>query len=172
MPTSLVTPKEALDEAVRASQYLQGPRFDPQEALRIIEPYADCEEFLGAAKEQTQRVRSILCSVVADCHRELGDVNLAAKKYREASEHWMFGGYAPYYADMVIEHELAEHYQKALECLKFNKESWRQRPLSVRLWSHFVSRWWLYPSEWRVQFRERRRMARLEELIKEMRESR
>jgi hypothetical protein len=167
-----VTPQEALAEAARASQFLQGLQLNPLEALRIIEPYACCAEFTDAAEEQTRRIRSIICSVVADCHRELGDVNLAAKCYREASEYWMFGGYAPFYADMVTAHELAEHYEEALECLRFNQASWQQRPLSVRLWSHLVSRWWLYPSQWRVQFRKRRRIPRLEALIKEMREIR
>src|SRR5262245_27691680 len=161
------TPKQAIDAAIDASRYLHGVRKDPGRALRIIERYAACEFVAGAGAEQALRVRSIICAVIADCYRELGDVKVAAEWYRSASQSWRVGGFPAFYADMVITHELADHYETALECLKVNDESWRSRPLLVRWYYNIACCWWLYPAMWRLRLRERSFIPRLETLIKD-----
>jgi hypothetical protein len=161
------TPKQALDAAMDASRYLQGLRMDPRRALRIIEPYAACGLLVGATPAQSLRVRSIIHAVIADCYRELGEVTAAAEWYRSASQNWKVGGFPGFYADMVITHRLADHYETALECLKVSQESWRARPLLMRLYYHVTSCWWLYPSMWRILTRERGFVPRLEALIRD-----
>lgn len=165
MSQSGIKLQEAIHAAVEASQFLQGISHDPSRALSIIEPYAEHEELTGGSADQIRMARSIVCAVMADCFNGLGDFQTAANWYRRASGYWMKGGYPPLYADLVIKHELVDHYQTALDCLRSNRADWQSRPLLVRLYFHIVSRWWMYPSQWSLMLRERGLAAKLESLI-------
>ena len=166
MPSEPVTPKQALDAACQASNYLQGLNHNPSRALAIIEQFAQCKQFSGASDERTGRVRSIVCAVVADCYREMGNVEIAAEWYRSAARYWKVGGFAEYYANMVIIHELADHYETALDCLKATRADWHARPFLVRLYFNVRALWWLYPSEWSQRLRHHTFIRRLEALIR------
>jgi hypothetical protein len=161
-----VTPKQALDAVIQASNYLQGLSHNPSQALAIIEPYTRYEHFDGASAEQTLRVRSIVCAVVADCYREMGSVEIAADWYRTASRHWKVGGFPEHYANMVLTHELVDHYETALDCLKATRADWHARPFLVRLYFNVRALWWLYPSECSQRLRHRTFIRRLEALIR------
>ena len=167
MPNPEITLQEALRAAVEASQFLVGVSHDPSRALAMIEPYADFEELTGGSPHQIQLARSIVCAVVADCQNALGDFHTAANWYRRASGYWKKGGYPAFYADLVIKHQLVEHYQTALECMRANRADWQSRPLLVRIYLHIISRWWMYPSQWSLMFRERSLTSKLESLIAE-----
>ncbi len=167
LPNPEITLQEALRAAVEASQFLIGVSHDPSRALAIIEPYAEFEGLTGGSAEQVRCSRSIVCSVVADCHKALGDYRTSANWYRRASGYLKRGGFPSEYAELVVNHELADHYENALECMRVNRDWWRSQPLLVRLHGHLVSRWWLYPSGWKMRFRERSLISELESLIAE-----
>jgi hypothetical protein len=97
----------------------------------------------------------------------LGEIQTAADWYRRASENWKAGGYPPIYADMVVRHGLVDHYETALDCLKFNRADWAGRPLLVRLYYHLTSMWWIHPSMWQLRLRARKVLQRLEALVQE-----
>jgi hypothetical protein len=171
VPSQTVTPKQALDASIQASKYLQGVNHNPSQALSIIEPFAECDQFIGASAEQTLRVRSIVCAVVADCYREMGSVEIAADWYRTASRHWKVGGFPEYYANMVITHGLADHYETALDCMKTTRADWHARPFWVRFYFNVRALWWLYPAEWSQRLRHRTFIRRLEALVRQRSET-
>lgn len=166
-----VTVREALDAAVAAGRYLEWPSPDPARALATISPYAECEEFADAQPGQTPRVRTIVCAVVGDCHQSLGKVEAAAGWYLRARRYTQAGGgppfFAPFYAQMVVDHRLASHYLTALECLHDHYAVWRGQPLLTRLYWHVVSLWWVRPFQWRMWLRERRLLPQLEALARD-----
>lgn len=135
--------------------------------LAIIEPYAEQDELTGGSADQIRMSRSIVCAVMADCFGELGDFRTAANWYRRASGYCKKGGFPSCYAELVIKHDLVEHFEPALDCLRSNRADWMSRPLFVRLYYHIVSRWWMYPSQWAIMFRTRSLTSKLESLIAE-----
>ena len=162
-----ITLQEALRVAVEASRFLVGVSRDPSRALSMIEPFSELEELTCGSAHQIQLSRSIVCAVVADCHNALGDFHTAANWYRRASGYWQKGGYPASYADLAIRHQLVDHYQTALECMRANRADWQSRPLCSRIYSHIISRWWMYPSQWSLILHERSLIPKLESLIAE-----
>ena len=167
-----LTLQEALRMAVEANKFLQGVSHDPMRALAIIEPYADRDDLTGGSAEQVQKSRSIVCGVMGDCYQELGDFHTSANWYRRASGYSKVGGFPLCYAELVVKHELTEHYEDVLDCLRSTRKDWKSRPLKDRLYYHFVSRWWLYPSMWKLLSRERSLISQLESLVAERHRSR
>jgi hypothetical protein len=161
-----VSGREALEKAYEAASHLRGWRQDPRRGLAIILPYGDCVDFIDAPPLASRIVRSLVCAVIADCYREMGEVVTAAEWYRRASESRKRGGYPSLYADMVISHKLADHYENALDCLKESKANWKAKPLLVRFYWHVVSMWWIYPSAWKFRFREGNLIPQLESLVR------
>lgn len=157
-----VTRQEVGDAVREASRYLQGMRQDPARALTVLEPYRECEEFSECTPDEARKLRSIVCVVIADCYRELGQVRTAAEWYRRGGRSFKGGGLAFLYADMVIQHQLQEFYDDALDWLEKSQAIWQATPLITRVFYHVITCWWLYPSQWRMRFRER-------QLIREMR---
>jgi hypothetical protein len=173
MPDALVKAEDALLAAIRSGRRLLRLRPDPQGALEIIRPYADCQEYaVGERVKPEDRdklvrvIRSMVCAATADCYRKLGDVRTAATWYRRAGENWKVGGFPPLYADMVLRHGLEDHYEAALDCLRHSLADWRAKPFLVRVYWHVASRWWLRPwayrLAWRTILRQRTLLAQLE----------
>jgi hypothetical protein len=126
----------------------------------------DDAEFAGADPQANRIICCTICAVTGDCYRLLGDVAAAADWYRRAAGHWKGGlGYPFFYADMVVQHQLTEHYQLALDCLRREQAYWRAKPLLHRVYHDLGSLWWLYPSCWRQRLRESSLVPRLEALI-------
>jgi hypothetical protein len=166
MTNSLLTPQEAIAVAYRADRHLRGFRPNPRRALEIIESVQEDAEFAAADSQANGIVRATICAVTGDCHRMLGEVATAADWYRHAAGHWKGGlGYPFFYADMVLEHQLAAHYRIALDCLRHEEAYWRSKPLLYRFYHHLSSLWWLYPSCWKQRLRGRSLGLRLEALI-------
>lgn len=177
MPTDAVTAQHAARATICASHYLIQFRPDPRNALAVIGRYAECHDFetgdqVRAEKwdEVIHHLKSIICSTVADCHRGLGDVRAAAEWYRRAGENWKVGGFPPIYAELVLRHELTDHYEMALDCLRHNLADWMSRPLLTRIYWSLASGWlwrpWLYGWTWRTWFRQKRHLSELEARIK------
>jgi hypothetical protein len=165
MSNSLMRPQEATAVVCRADRHLRGFRPDPRRALEVLQSVQDDAEFSGADPQANRIIRCTICAVTGDCHRMLGDVAAAADWYRRAAGHWKGGlGYPFFYADMVMEHQLTEHYRIALECLRLEQAYWRSKPLLYRFCHHLSSLWWLYPSCWKQRLRERSLVPRLEAL--------
>jgi hypothetical protein len=173
MPDEPVKAEDALQAAIRSSSHLSGLWPDPQKALEIIRPYADCGEYSAGERVQPKNrdrllraVRSMVCAVTADCYRELGDVRTAAEWYRRAGQSWKVGGFPALYADMVLRHDLDDHYEVALDYLRHNLADWQSKPFLVRLYWHVASGWWLRPwnyrAAWRTFLRQRTLVAQLE----------
>jgi hypothetical protein len=164
MPQAAITARDAMRAAMEAGRYVVGLRKDPRRALAIIGPAAGCPKYACDRPDTERKVRAIVCNVTGDCHRLLGDFRAAAEWYRAAGESDEGSGSAPIYADLVLAHGLADHYPAALKYLRAHRQRWRARPLGQRLYWHLASGWWLYPSAWRLQWRERSLLARLEAL--------
>jgi hypothetical protein len=171
MPPKPVTVREVINAIRAATPYLEWARWDPARALDIMLPYADCEEFTDAQPDMYLHVRNLVCAAVGDCYRELGQVNEAVEWYYRARICWKEGGaspfWAPVYALVVVDHRLADHYDKALECLRALKSYWLKQPLLSRLYWNIVSGWWFRPHHWRMRRRKAKLIPQLEALIKE-----
>jgi hypothetical protein len=163
MTNTHLTTQEAIAVAHRADGYLRGFRPDPRRALQIVQSVP--KEFGGADLQAARIALGALCAVTGDCYRMLGDVATAADWYRRAAGHWQGGlGYPFLYADLVVQHQLAGHYQIALDCLRSEEAYWRSKPLLSRLSHSLRGLWWLYPSGWKQRWRERSLSRRLEAL--------
>lgn len=172
MPARPVNTDGAIQAVLEANQLLTGLHPDPHQALEFVLPYSECQEFTTPDRirpddrdEVIRITRSLVCAMIADCHLAMEDVRTAAEWYRRASQSCKAGGYPAVYANMVLEHWLDDHYENALECLRFRREQWRSRPLLVRLYWHVVSGWWFRP--WRYA-EARRTFLRQRELEKQL----
>ena len=166
MTRSLVTLREAVGAALDANRYIQGLRQDPRYALTLLEPYADCEEFVDATPEDTRRGRGVVCLVMADCYHSLGEFRTAAEWYRRAGRSWKQDMYPGFYAATVIDHKLEDYYEDALDWVKYNQDNWQRKPLLLRLFYNVASwRWWIFPSNWRMTLRDKKLIPELESLI-------
>lgn len=166
MTQPLVTVRDALRAALDADSYLQGLWQDPRHALTLLRPYADCEEFVDATPEDTRKGRGVVCIVMADCYRCLGEFRTAAEWYRRAGQSWKQNMYPGFYAATVIDHQLDEHYEDALDWVKYSQANWQRKPLLLRIYYNVASwRWWIYPSNWRMTLRDPKLIPELESLI-------
>ena len=167
MTNTLLTPREAIAVAHRADGYVRGFRPDPRRGLAVIQLVPEDAEFAGTDPQADRIARCALCAVTGDCYRMLGEVATAADWYRRAAGHWQGGlGYPFFYADMLAEHRLTEHYRMALDCLRHEQAYWRSKPLLYRCYHNLSSLWWLRPSCWKQRWRERSLVPRLEALIR------
>jgi hypothetical protein len=97
----------------------------------------------------------------------LGEAATAADWYRRAAGHWKRGlGYPFFYADLVVQHRLTEHYRAALDCLRDEQAYWRSKSLLYRFFHSLATLWWLYPGGWKQRLRERSLDIRLEALVR------
>ena len=171
MSVAQVTVLEALDAAVSAGRQLEWPRANPSRGLALIAPFAECEQFIDAQPSQSLGVRCIICAVHGDCHLALGQIGEAAGWYLRGCGYSKAGGcspfFAPFYARMVVDHQLTGHYHTAIEALHAHYAAWRSNPFLTRLYWNIFTLWWLRPSQWRMKLRERRLLVQLSTLVEE-----
>ena len=84
-------------------------------------------------------MRSAIFATMGDAYRREGNVDLAAKWYRRASQ-LSTGGHAGVYAHIVCQHQLAEFYEDALKVLQDDQGRWAVRPFRARFF-HWVRTW-------------------------------
>ncbi len=159
---------EAMRQVYAADAHLRWWRRRPQRALALLEPLRDLRRPEDpAALRSYDVVMGMICALTADCHRELGDHEEAARWYRRAAESPEFTGFAPFYADMVLRHEMSGEYEFALECLERARAKWREYPLLLKVFGYVISGWWFDPEGWRLIFTEHRMPGRLRARMRE-----
>lgn len=107
---------------------------DPKPAARvasIVNPYMNCTEVEGANGEEHEDLRSGIFAALGDAYRCEGNVELAAKWYRRASQ-LSTGRHARVYAYIVAKHQLAEFYGDALKVLEDDKLRWKGKSFGTR----------------------------------------
>lgn len=144
--TPQLTARDALRAIRRCARTIDWGRKNPVKGLEIIAPFHSCTTFPDLSPESSRKTLSLVCAVTADCHRELGDHLTAADWYRRAAHYYEGGGFPYFYAELVLSHNLAEHYQTALDCVTFSQSEWHQHQWALRMLAHLVSLWWLRPS--------------------------
>ncbi|MBM4043379.1 MAG: hypothetical protein FJ290_33245 [Planctomycetes bacterium] len=143
----------------------------PEVALEMLRPFMDRDEFPDVPRDRSDSVVSLVSSVVGDCHMEMGSLEEAARWYRRASCFRKEGGYADFYAEAVIKGRLSDHYEHALECLRYNHAQWKNNPLRIRALGHILVWWRLINRPWKIgwylSFRRRSKgfEAELEALV-------
>ena len=123
--------KQISKALVAAERVLQE---DPRPAARVagvVNPYMNCTEVEGANGEEHEDLRSAIFAALGDAYRCEGNVELAAKWYRRASQ-LSTGRHARVYAYIVCKHQLAEFYGDALKVLQDDQLRWATKPLRAR----------------------------------------
>ncbi|HKQ36540.1 MAG TPA: hypothetical protein VJ063_00600, partial [Verrucomicrobiae bacterium] len=94
----------------------------------------------GSSGEEHEELRSAIFATLGDAYRCEGNVGLAAKWYRRASQ-LSTGLHARVYAYVVCKHQLAEFYEDALKVLQDDQRRWAAKPFGTRLrrWIHTVT---------------------------------
>ncbi len=118
--------------AFAAMRALDARRPDVVRARRILAPYEELSVIKGATVEQERGAMYLLCASFGDLHRESGQVEQAINWYLRALEYRCSGGPIDFYADLVIEHDLASHYPRALELVRQQSKQWRDTSWLVR----------------------------------------
>ena len=90
-----------------------------------------CTEIEGVTGRPHEELRSIIFAVMGDAYRAEGNVELAAKWYRRASQLFP-GDHARVYAHVVCQHQLTDFYQDALKVLEDYHREWLTKPFSTR----------------------------------------
>jgi hypothetical protein len=104
-----------------------------------LNPYMGCTQIEGATGELHEDLRSAIFSTLGDAYRHEGNMELAAKWYRRASQ-LSTGRHARVYAWIVCKHQLAEFYNEALKVLEDDQRRWATKPLLTRF-SRWVRTW-------------------------------
>src|SRR5262249_8605445 len=100
----------AVQAVLSAANRIDARRPDVAAAFEVLEPFRHLDAIAGVSAERSQTILHLVCCVLGDAYREAGQAPDAATWYRRASEYRVEGGYVDYYADMVIEHRLSDHY--------------------------------------------------------------
>jgi hypothetical protein len=122
-------------------RFLRARQPDYRKALQLLEPFRECHGFHDATADASALVMSLLCATFGDCYRELGEVVSAANWYRRAGGYREGTGFAEYYADMVVKHQLRDHFQVALSSLRASAEQKQTTPALRRAYYNVVSIW-------------------------------
>ena len=155
----------AMKAAFEASRYLVWWCNRPKRALEIMTPFHSFKIPTGAEKDRYDIVMSLIMAVTGDCYLTMKEPIKAAEWHRRASQYYKGGGYPSMYAKVVLQYNLSDHYQAALECMEAKNANWRKQPFLVKLLSHFLSGWWLHPHQWRLLLTERGFSRRLRHRI-------
>jgi tetratricopeptide (TPR) repeat protein len=131
-----------LRKLMSAARAITGKRPDTQKAMAILAPYRDLDIIPGVEKNTSDAQLHLVAATVADCYRIEGEFREAAAWYRRASRFRPDGGHVHFYAEMVIEQEIDDHYEEALRCLRHSMATWRHRSIIVRaacwIWSFLL----------------------------------
>jgi tetratricopeptide (TPR) repeat protein len=120
-----------LRKLMSAARAITGKRPDTQKAMAILAPYRDLDIIPGVEKNTSDAQLHLVAATVADCYRIEGEFREAAAWYRRASRFRPDGGHVHFYAEMVIEQEIDDHYEEALRCLRHSMATWRHRSIIV-----------------------------------------
>ncbi|MCG3132056.1 MAG: hypothetical protein FLDDKLPJ_02866 [Phycisphaerae bacterium] len=100
-----------------------------ERVLQMSEPFVGKVELQGQkSRDSTDRILSLVAAVRGDAFRELGFPREAAEAYRTAYLIKPIGGFAGFYAQVVLDHAFADHYETALAALDASAESVRATP--------------------------------------------
>ncbi len=105
----------------------------------VLNPYMACSEIQGSSGEEHEDLRSAIFATLGDAYRLEGNVALAAKWYRRASQ-LSTGSHARVYAWLVWKNQLPEFYQDALKVLEDDLRRWALKPIPTRFF-HWVRAW-------------------------------
>jgi hypothetical protein len=143
---------------------LRAKQPDYHKVLELLEPFRECNEFTDVEPDASAVAMSLLCATFGDCYRELGEVATAANWYRRAGSYREATGFAEYYADMVVKHQLRDHYQPAFCSLRASREKNQKTSLLARAYYNAVSMWKCWPS-WRMSRQSNRLVRKLSDLL-------
>lgn len=119
---------KALATAQRALKTEERPA---AKVASVLNPYMNCSEIEGSSGEEHEELRSAIFATLGDAYRCEGNVQLAAKWYRRASQ-LSTGCHARIYAYVVCKHQLAEFYDDALKVLQDDQRRWAAKPFGTR----------------------------------------
>ena len=119
---------KALDKARRLLKKGAQPA---AQVAAVLNPYMGCTELDGVSGRLHEDMRSAVFALMGDAYRLEGNVELAAKWYRRASQ-LSPGEHALVYAHMVCKHQLADFYQDAQIIARDYYRRWKERSLITR----------------------------------------
>lgn len=128
-----------LRKVKQASSILDSSHPDHERAFELLEPYRRLTSVEGVDPQRSDALLALVSSAFADAYRESGEYRTAAEWYRKSSNYRVAGGYTDLYADMVITHQLADHYEHALYCLREGRTAWSKESLYLKLIGHVFS---------------------------------
>jgi len=132
----------AFRKLISAARAISGEQPDTKKAMVILAPYRDLDIIPGVEKNKSDAQLCLIAATVADCYRIDGEFRDAAAWYRRASSFRPDGGHVYFYAEMVLEHEIEDHYEEALRCFRQSTTAWRRRSIIARaagwIWSFLV----------------------------------
>jgi hypothetical protein len=105
-----------------------------------LKPFEHIDGFPEVAPNVSATMMSMLLATLGDCYRELGLVKQAASVYQRSLSYRPSGCHL-YYADMVLNHGLSDHYRSALEGLRSSEENRRGVPIWKRVLAYITSLW-------------------------------
>jgi tetratricopeptide (TPR) repeat protein len=165
-----VTHQGAMQALMQCAEILNAPHPDHQLALTILRPFRDYVHFAEVPANQSEATVACLCATFADCYREAGDYEKAAIEYQRANRRRPGLG-ADYYASMVIQRGLRDHFRPALQSLETAEAARRRTPFSDRCCWYVTclvmcwrsGRWW-FPKEPRPR---KQLISELRELLRQ-----
>jgi len=105
----------------------------------VLNPYMACSEIEGSSGEEHEDLRSGIFATLGDAYRQEGNVELAAKWYRRASQ-LSTGCHAGVYAHIVCRQQLSEFYGDALKVLEDDQRRWAAKAFPTRFF-HWIRTW-------------------------------
>jgi hypothetical protein len=96
-----------------------------------LNPFMDCSEIEGLSGDLHEDTRGAVFAVMGDAYRREGNMELAAKWYRRASQ-ISAGDHVPVYAHLVCKHQLAEFYEDVLRIHRDHQRRWQAKPRMTR----------------------------------------
>ena len=156
-------------DLLQASNHLKWWTDKPEQALELMQPYANCLCFEGLEEAKYRRIIGLVYSMMGDCCRAMKQIETAAEWYEKATLKSDFRGSGKIYADMVIAHRLSKHYVTALQSFR-GEITWEAKnfdwPARLKYAKVVLARGaWLEPDFWRLNLRKRTLLRRLENLV-------
>lgn len=122
---------EIRDAFLKAGKLIDSGKCSGADVLRVMQPYHDCTHIMGSAEGVQQEAIALIFALTADGYRVSQEPERAAAWYRKASEHHFL--HAPFYARVVCQHRLTEHYDIAFAALQKRRKHWHEKGLVHRL---------------------------------------
>jgi hypothetical protein len=123
--------KQVLNALLAARRLVKREARPAANVAALLNPIMGCTEIEGISGRPHEEMRSSIFAAMGDAYRCEGNVELAARWYRRASQLFP-GAHARVYAHIVCKHQLAEFYQDALKVLDDYHREWLSKPLRTR----------------------------------------